>query len=123
MPQEDLEKRAKESGITVDQLLGRVEVEPAEEVWKFVHGRELIKSDLVKALQTQMRRFHGWYMKISKRDPHHLIVVRVQDRDDFSGVEIFYLDFKDIYEIYHQGWRSKGAAKRGFTMCASWTLL
>ncbi|KAJ1276786.1 hypothetical protein BS78_05G241900 [Paspalum vaginatum] len=37
------------------------------------------------------------------RDPHYLIVVHVQDQDYFNGIEIFYLDFKDIYEIYHRG--------------------
>ncbi|KAJ1275866.1 hypothetical protein BS78_05G168700, partial [Paspalum vaginatum] len=71
--------------------------------WKFEPGKPLVKPDLVKYLLTQMRRFHGWYMKKSAADPHHLIVVRVKDEDYFNGVDLFYLDFKDIYEIYHQG--------------------
>ncbi|KAJ1274714.1 hypothetical protein BS78_05G082700, partial [Paspalum vaginatum] len=70
--------------------------------WKFDLEKPLIKPDLVEALPTQMRRFHSWYMKKSKSDPYHFIVVRVKDKDYFNSVEIFYLAFKDIYQTYHR---------------------
>ncbi|KAJ1276208.1 hypothetical protein BS78_05G196800 [Paspalum vaginatum] len=92
MPREYLERMAKEADLTEEQLLGHEEP-----------GKALVRPDLVKDQPTQMRRFHAWYMKKSATDPHHLIVVCVKEEDYFNGVDIFYLDFKDIYEIYHRG--------------------
>ena len=42
---QDLEKMAREAGITVQQLLGPEEVEKAVEVWKFQRGKSLVPPD------------------------------------------------------------------------------
>ena len=65
-----------------------------------------------------MRRFHTWYMKKSATDLEHFIVVRVQDTHYFNGVELFYLDFKDIYEIYHRGASTFLSSAARFCKCA-----
>ena len=52
MSQQDLERLAKEAGLTVNKLLGREDVEMAEEVWKFERRKPLVKPDLVKGLPT-----------------------------------------------------------------------
>ena len=49
-----------------------------------------------------MHTFHKWYMKMSAKDPEYMIHVCVRDHY-FNGQDIFYMDFKDIYEIYHRG--------------------
>ena len=47
-----------------------------------------------------MRRFHQWYMQKCQDDPEHIIPLRLKDEDYFNGTQIYYLDFKDIYEVY-----------------------
>ena len=42
---QDLEKMAREAGITMQQLLGHEEVEKAVEVWKFQRGKSLVPPD------------------------------------------------------------------------------
>ncbi|KAJ1283587.1 hypothetical protein BS78_03G139300 [Paspalum vaginatum] len=103
LPQEDVVRAAKQAGVTVAQWLGEEEILTAEEVWKFAPRKPLVNPDLVKYLPTQMRRFHVWYMNKSATDPDYLITVHVKDDYYFNGIDMLYLDFKDIYEIYHQG--------------------
>ncbi|KAJ1275610.1 hypothetical protein BS78_05G148300 [Paspalum vaginatum] len=103
LPQEDLERAAKEAGLTVAQWLGEEEIPAVEEVWKFEPGKPLVNPDLVKYLPTQMRRFHAWYINKSATDPDYLITVRVKGEYYFNGIDMLYLEIKDIYEIYHQG--------------------
>ncbi|KAJ1289018.1 hypothetical protein BS78_02G134100 [Paspalum vaginatum] len=85
----ELERYAKEAGVTVEQLLRQQEFESAEEVSKYEYGKPLVKPEL--------------YMKKSKAEKGYLLVVRVKDIDYFNGIDLMYLYFKDIYEVYHQG--------------------
>ena len=64
-----------------EQLLGQAEIETHQDlVWTYKPGKELVKSELMKELPTQMRRFHNWYMRIKPKESD-MIGVRIKDED------------------------------------------
>jgi hypothetical protein len=90
-----------ESGLTVEQYLGKASVEVATVRQQFQYGQPLVQPHLVGKLSTQMRRFHDWYMTESAKG-RRMISVFIKDYDYFRGPDEMFIDFQDIYEIYHQ---------------------
>jgi hypothetical protein len=90
-----------DSGLTVEQYVGKASVEVATVRQKFSYGQPLVQPHLVPKLSTQMRRFHDWYMAESKKG-RQMISVLIKDIDYFRGPDEMFIDFSDIYEIYHQ---------------------
>ena len=47
-----------------------------------------------------MRRFHEWYMKVSKEGTA-MFSVLFRHSDFFRGDGVMYVNFEDIYDVYH----------------------
>ena len=69
--------------------------------WRYEHGKSFVRPELVKKLPTQMRRLHDFYMKTSKAGLE--MIGMLVKPGDFAGEgeKLVWLQFKDIYEIYH----------------------
>lgn len=77
-------------------------VEKAKVVdWHFNLRQPLVKPDCVKALPTQMRRFHEFYMEASK-DGNAILGVNVKEHHFFHGDHVIWQDYKDIFEVYRK---------------------
>ena len=94
-----------ETGLPLDALLGNAEPPPLANNfiprWPFELWQPLVRPELVKKLLNKMHRFHQWYMTMSKKGQERFgMLVRP---DDFSseGEKVVWLEFRDIYEIYH----------------------
>ncbi|KAJ1270123.1 hypothetical protein BS78_06G030700 [Paspalum vaginatum] len=103
----DVPNPGEEPQATAPMLATREELDKyakqCEVVWKYEYGKPLVKPELVKHLPTQMRTFYSWYMKKSKAKKDYLLGVRVKDTYYFNGIDLMFLEFKDIYEVYHRG--------------------
>jgi hypothetical protein len=97
----DMLRSIAETGLTVDQYFGRTSVEAATVRQPFKYGQPFVQPHLVPKLSTQMRRFHEWYLKESAKG-RQMVGVLIKDMDYFRGPDVMYLDFQDIYEIYHR---------------------
>ena len=54
---------------------------------KFVNWEPLVSSERLRDMPTQMRRFHGWYMKASKEQQYWLLL-KVQKSHYFTEDEV-----------------------------------
>jgi hypothetical protein len=69
--------------------------------WRFELGKPLVKSELVNKLPTKMRRFDDWYLKKSAEGLEMFVMlVRLGDFA-LQNEKVAWLQFKEIYEIYH----------------------
>jgi hypothetical protein len=69
--------------------------------WRFELGQPLVKPELVNKFPTTMRRFHDWYLKKSA-EGLAMFGMLVRPRDfSLQNEKVFWLQFADIYEIYH----------------------
>lgn len=97
-------KFMEETGLGLDECIGQVETPtapPPEPRWPYELGKPLVKPSLVRKLSTKMYAFHQWYMMASA-DSREMIGMKVKPIDFHGeGEKVLWLDFKDIYEVYH----------------------
>ena len=104
MSQEQIKMAAflAEAGLTMEQALYGADIEINQNIrTPFIHGQPLVKQELIKDLPTQMRRFHDFYMRASARG-RTMIGVLIRKENYFRPTDVMWLEFKDIYEIYHK---------------------
>jgi hypothetical protein len=49
-----------------------------------------------------MYKFHEWYMQQSLKGIHNIAKLAAPEDYATEGNKVVWLDFKDIYEVYHQ---------------------
>jgi len=92
----------RETGMTRAQVTGQASPPRAKATrWHFELGKSFVEPDKVRKLQTKMYLFHEWYM-VQARKGRKMVGVRVKDEDFFNGELTVWLEFKDIYELYHR---------------------
>lgn len=97
----------KEFGVGLDQCieLGGQELaasQPFQPRWTFELGKSLGRPELVGSLSPKMYEFHEWYMNTSA-DQTSMFTLKVKPIDFYGeGEKSLWLEFKDIYEVYHQ---------------------
>ena len=104
MSQEQIKMAAflAEAGLTMEQAFYGADIEINQNIrTPFIHGQPLVKQELIKDLPTQMRRFHDFYMRASARG-RTMIGVLIRKENYFWPTDVMWLEFKDIYEIYHK---------------------
>ena len=69
--------------------------------WKYKEGTSLVPPEIVQLLPTQMRRLHDLYMKVM-RDCNFMQGVKIGDEDFFRGEAIIWIDWEEVYQLYHQ---------------------
>ena len=69
--------------------------------WTYEFGKPPVKPNELKALPTQMRWFHEWYMDIASKGTAAYGARVKGDCYCHSDHEIL-LDFKDIFEVYRK---------------------
>jgi hypothetical protein len=70
--------------------------------WPFQLGKHLVKPELVLKLSPKMYKFHEWYMRKSLKGIHNIAMLAAPEDFATEGNKVVWLDFKDIYEVYHQ---------------------
>ena len=102
--QANILKFMEETGLGLDECIGQVETPtapPPEPRWPYELGKPLVKPSLVRKLSTKMYAFHQWYMMASA-DSREMFGLKVKPIDFYGeGEKVLWLDFKDIYEVYH----------------------
>nr|TKW00057.1 hypothetical protein SEVIR_8G083900v2 [Setaria viridis] len=69
--------------------------------WPYELGKPLVRPSLVRKLSTKMYAFHQWYM-MAFADSREMFGLKVKPIDFYGeGEKVLWLDFKDIYEVYH----------------------
>ena len=67
----------------------------------FQHGKPFVTEEEVKSLGTQMFNLHRWYLRMSN-DEGKMFGVKYRDHDFFYGEEDFWMNFENLYHIYHR---------------------
>ena len=57
--------------------------------------------DLIPRLPTGMRELHRWYLKYSA-EGNIMFSARVQDRHFHRGIDDIWIEFSNLYDLYHQ---------------------
>ena len=57
--------------------------------------------ELIPRLPTKMRELHQWYMKVSATKDV-IFRARVQDRHFHRGMDDVWIEFENLYDLYHQ---------------------
>jgi hypothetical protein len=70
--------------------------------WPFQLEKTLIRPELVLKLSPKMYKFHEWYMRQSLKGVHSIGMLAVPEDYATKGNKVVWLEFKDIYEVYHQ---------------------
>jgi hypothetical protein len=70
--------------------------------WPFHLGKPLIRPELVLKLSPKMYNFHEWYMRQSLKGIHSIAMLAAPEDFTTEGNKVVWLEFKDIYEVYHQ---------------------
>jgi hypothetical protein len=70
--------------------------------WLFQLGKPLIRPELVLKLSPKMYKFHEWYMQQSLKGVHSIAMLAAPEDFATEGNKVVWLEFKDIYEVYHQ---------------------
>jgi hypothetical protein len=70
--------------------------------WPFQLGKPLIGPELVLNLSPKMYKFHEWYMRQSLKGVHSIAMLAAPEDFATEGNKVVWLEFKDIYEVYHQ---------------------
>jgi hypothetical protein len=70
--------------------------------WPFQLGKPLIRPELVLKLPPKMYKFHEWYMRQSLKGVHSIAMLAAPEDFATKGNKVVWLEFKDIYEVYHQ---------------------
>ena len=91
-----------ESGLTKAQLEGaEIEVHPGANKKPFKLGEPLMWEELIPMLPTRMCELHAWYLKVSaKKDV--MFRAQVQDRHFNRGMDDIWIEFENLYYLYHQ---------------------
>ena len=92
-----------ESGLTKAQLLEEapIEVHLGANKKPFVLGEPLMWEELIPTLPTRMRELHAWYLKVSA-SKDVVFRARVQDRHFHRGMDDIWIEFENLYDLYHQ---------------------
>jgi hypothetical protein len=90
-----------ESGLTKAQLLEEapIKVHPGANKKPFVLGEPLMWEELIPTLPTRM--LHAWYMKASA-SKDVVFHARIQDRHFHQGMDDIWIEFENLYDLYHQ---------------------
>jgi hypothetical protein len=70
--------------------------------WPFQLRKPLIRPKLVLKLSPKMYKFHVWYMRQSLKGVHSIDMLAAPEDFATEGNKVVWLEFKDIYEVYHQ---------------------
>jgi hypothetical protein len=70
--------------------------------WPFQLGKPLIRPELGLKLSTKMYKFHEWYMRQSLKGVRSIAMLAAPEDFATGGNKVIWLEFKDIYEVYHQ---------------------
>ncbi|KAJ1255741.1 hypothetical protein BS78_K165800 [Paspalum vaginatum] len=83
--------------------------------WPYEFGKTLVSPDELKALPTQMRQFHDWYMAVSSKGT---ITFAASVKDDYycHGDHKIWLSFEDIFEVYQKD-------AMDVTLMSVWTIM
>jgi hypothetical protein len=71
--------------------------------WPFQLGKPLIGPELVLKLSPELYKFNEWYMQQSLKGVHTIGTLAAPEDFATVGNKVVWLEFKDIYEVYHQG--------------------
>ena len=69
--------------------------------WAYKEGTSLVPPEIVPLLPTQMQRLHDLYMK-AMSDCNFMQGAKITDEDFFRGEAIIWIDWEEIYQLYHQ---------------------
>ena len=72
------------------------------EIFRYKHGKPLVKPDQLHRLTTMMQRLHGWYLDICRKDGTDSMMVRIKDEDDFIGVDLMPIEFVELFQLFNQ---------------------
>ena len=98
------------SRLTTDDITGASNWNPDPEKeypiapvvrWAYKEGTSLVPPEIVPLLPTQMRRLHDLYMK-AMSDYNFMQGAKITDEDFFRGEAIIWIDWEEIYQLYHQ---------------------
>ena len=91
-----------ESGLTKAQLEGaEIEVHPGANKKPFKLGEPLMWEELIPMLPTRMCELHAWYLKASA-SKDVVFCAQVQDRHFHRGMDDIWIEFENLYDLYHQ---------------------
>ena len=92
-----------ESDLTKAQLLEEtpIEVHPGANKKPFKLGEPLMWEELIPMLPTRMCELHAWYLKASATKDV-MFRARVQDRHFNRGMDDVWIEFENLYDLYHQ---------------------
>ena len=92
-----------ESGLTKAQLLEEapIEVHPGANKKPFMLGEPLMREELIPTLPTRMHELHAWYLKASALKDV-VFRARVQDMHFNWGMDDIWIEFENLYDLYHQ---------------------
>ena len=70
-----------------------------EVAYEYVHGKPLVRPELVKLLPTRMRQLNQWYMKAAKKGIIG-VMAKVRKEHFFQeyGVQV---DFSELFQLYN----------------------
>jgi hypothetical protein len=92
----------KGSGLSAAEVAGRKEVaiQPRVARWKYEFGKSPVPIELVPELPTKMRRLHDYYT-LASASGTIMLGVRIKDEDYFHGEHAIWLNFEELYQLYH----------------------
>ena len=93
----------KDAQFAADEELGDTGYPLAKVVsrWSYKFSLPLVDPKEVPNLTTKMHRVHQWYLEKSK-DGMQFLTIRCSDEDFHHGSHLLWLDFMELYELYHQ---------------------
>ena len=101
---EAIAKFVVETGLLKAQLLGKEKapIHPGLGPKPFVMGGPLMWPELLDMLPMRMCELHRWYMKATSKGDV-MIAARIQDRHFHRGMDAVWIEFINLYDLYHQG--------------------
>jgi hypothetical protein len=90
-------KLAAQMNITVAKLLGDAELPKAAIAQKYVYEHPLVDDEELHQMPTNLRNFHAWYLRASKRE-QSMLVAKVRTEYYFRE-EMIHIEFLKFFQF------------------------
>ena len=67
------------------------------EIFRYEHGKPLVKPDQLPRLTTMMRRLHDWYLESCRKSGNDSLMVRIKEEQDLIGVDMMPGEFVKLF--------------------------
>ena len=67
------------------------------EIFRYEHGKTLVKPDQLPHLTTMMQRLHDWYLESCRKNGADSLMVRIKEEHGLIGVDLMSVEFVELF--------------------------